>query len=73
MHPPIPNEINKILNLSPELWADFEAKLKPLSVNKGEYFLQEGDLCNQVALLSKGAFYSYYRKDGDMAPFFRNS
>jgi CRP-like cAMP-binding protein len=58
-------EINKILNLPNGLLNDFFSKLNPLSVGKGDFFLSEGELCRHIALLTKGAFYSYYQKDGN--------
>ncbi|MEZ5107282.1 MAG: Crp/Fnr family transcriptional regulator [Draconibacterium sp.] len=63
MNEKITKEINSILNLPSELLNDFLNKLKPVRINKGDYFLKEGDLCRNIALLTKGAFYSYYQKD----------
>ena len=60
----IANGINKIMNLPSDLLAEFFTKFKPLSVSKGDYFLAEGKLCKNIGLLTKGAFYSYYQKDG---------
>jgi CRP-like cAMP-binding protein len=65
MNERIANEINKILNLPADLLDVFFNKLKPLSIGKGDYFLSEGELCRSIALLTKGAFYSYYQKDGN--------
>ncbi|MBK6914028.1 MAG: cyclic nucleotide-binding domain-containing protein [Ignavibacteriales bacterium] len=59
------NEINKILNLPPELLDGFFNKLKPLNLKKGDYFLTEGELCKKIALVTNGEFYSYYPKDGN--------
>jgi CRP-like cAMP-binding protein len=64
MNEQIANEVNKILNLSTDLLNEFFVKFKPISINKGDYFLTEGQLCRNIALLTKGAFYSYYQKDG---------
>jgi CRP-like cAMP-binding protein len=64
MNEQITNEINKILNLSTDLLNDFLGKLKPISIKKDDNFLKEGQLCKNIALLTKGAFYSYYQKDG---------
>lgn len=58
-------EINKILNLPSELLDGFFNKLKPLNLRKGDYFLNEGELCRKIALITKGVFYSYYQKDGN--------
>jgi CRP-like cAMP-binding protein len=55
--------INKILNLPTPLLNIFWGKLKPLSLSKGDYFISEGNLCNKLALVIKGAFYSYYQKE----------
>jgi len=60
----IVNEINKILKLPTGLLEGFVNKMKPLSVKKGDYYLSEGELCKKIALVTKGAFYSYYQKDG---------
>ncbi|VXB49782.1 conserved hypothetical protein [Flavobacterium sp. 9AF] len=59
------NEINKIINLPTELLDDFFRKMKPLSIAKGEYLLKEGELCRNVALVTQGAFYAYYQKEGN--------
>ncbi|MCB0651569.1 MAG: Crp/Fnr family transcriptional regulator [Saprospiraceae bacterium] len=61
----IANEINKVLNLSPSLLNGFWEKLKPLTIQKGSFFLTEGESCRNIALIIKGAFYSYYLKDGN--------
>lgn len=58
-------EINKILCLPSDLLDGFFNKLKPLNLRKGDYFLNEGELCRKIALVTKGVFYSYYQKDGN--------
>lgn len=65
MHEHIANDINQILKLPSELLDGFFKKLKPISINKGDYFLTEGELCRNIALSTKGVFYSYYHKDGN--------
>ncbi len=65
MNEKIAIEINKVLNLPPELLDEFFNNLKPLNLRKGHYFLNEGELCRNIALLTKGAFYSYYQKEGN--------
>jgi CRP-like cAMP-binding protein len=57
-------ELNKILHLPAALLNEFMRKMKPLVMKKGGYFLSEGDLCKNIALLTSGAFYSFYQKDG---------
>lgn len=61
----IANEINKVLKLSPTLLKGFWEKLKPLTILKGDFFLTEGGYCRNIALITKGAFYSYYLKEGN--------
>lgn len=36
----------------------------PKSFKKGAYFLNEGNRCNQLAFISRGAMMCYYHKDG---------
>lgn len=64
MNETIINNINSILHLAPPLLAEFIAALQPVSLSKGDYFLREGDYCRRIALVTKGAFYAYYQKDG---------
>jgi CRP-like cAMP-binding protein len=64
MNAQIANGINRILNLPTGLLNEFMDKMKPLTINKGDYYISEGDLCRNIALLTEGAFYSYYQKDG---------
>jgi CRP-like cAMP-binding protein len=61
----IKNDVNKILNLPQPLFDEFWIRLKPLSILKGAFFLSEGDFCTSIALVLKGAFYSYYQKEGN--------
>jgi len=65
MNEQIANDINQILKLPSELLDGFFKTLKPISISKGDFFLTEGELCRNIALLTKGAFYSYYQKDGN--------
>lgn len=65
MNGKIATEINQILNLPSDLLEGFFNKLKPLSVGKGDYFLSEGELSRNIALLTEGAFYSFYQKEGN--------
>ncbi|HBH06453.1 MAG TPA: hypothetical protein DDX92_07605 [Flavobacteriales bacterium] len=61
----IANEINRILKLPAALIKEFLNEMKPLSIKKGAWFLSEGNLCRNIGLVSQGAFYSYYQKDGN--------
>lgn len=57
-------EINKILKLPSDLLEVFWDSFKPASVQKGDFFLTEGQYCNSIALVVKGALYSFYQKEG---------
>jgi len=56
-------EINRMLDLPPDLLDGFMNKLKPLNLKKGEYLTREGELCRKIGLVTKGVFYAYYQKD----------
>jgi CRP-like cAMP-binding protein len=56
--------INQWLALPPEALERFWGQLKPLNVRKGEFFVQEGDYCRNLALVTSGLFISFYLKDG---------
>ncbi len=58
-------ELNKRLELPDQLFNLFWSKLKPVFVAKGDLFLEHGMLCQSLALIEKGAFYSYYLKEGN--------
>lgn len=64
MNQQLAGEVNRILKLPTDLLDVFFQKMKEVTVNKGDYFLTEGELCRNIALLTNGAFYSYYQKDG---------
>ena len=42
----------------------FVEKFELKKLKKGDYFLQNGDFCKQIAFLNKGAMYCVYNKDG---------
>lgn len=58
-------DVNRILNLPQPFFDEFWSKFKPLSIAKGDSFVSEGDFCTHIALVVKGAFYSYYQKEGN--------
>lgn len=60
----IKSDVNKLLNLPPDLFEEFWSHLKPLTLSKGELLVSEGHYCTTISLVTKGAFYSYYQKDG---------
>jgi len=58
-------ELNKKLELPDQLFNLFWTKLKPAIITKGEMFLEQGKMCHSLALVERGAFYSFYQKDGN--------
>jgi CRP-like cAMP-binding protein len=58
-------ELNKKLELPDQLFNLFWTKLKPITVSKGDMFLVQGKMSHSLALVEKGAFYSFYEKDGN--------
>ena len=58
-------EINKILKLPANLLELFWDSFNPLTINKGDFFLTEGQYCKNIALVEKGVLYSYYQKEGN--------
>ena len=58
-------KLNEKLGLPDQLFNLFWTKLKPSSISKGEMFLEQGKISHSLALVEKGAFYSFYEKDGN--------
>ncbi len=58
-------ELNKKLELPDQLFNLFWTKLKPSTISKGDMFLSHGKISHSLALVEKGAFYSYYEKEGN--------
>jgi CRP-like cAMP-binding protein len=56
-------EINKLLKLPADLLEVFWTSLKPAAIQKGNFFPTEGEYCRNIALVIKGALYSYYQKE----------
>lgn len=61
---PLLQAINQVLKLPAPLLEQFHHRMEPISIAKGDYFLRAGETCRKVALLTQGAFYAYYQKDG---------
>ena len=59
------DKINKILQLSPYLLNSFWNRLEPESIPKGKYYIKEGQYSKKLALITKGAVYSFYSKEGE--------
>ncbi|MBL7990174.1 MAG: Crp/Fnr family transcriptional regulator [Candidatus Kapabacteria bacterium] len=58
-------ELKKKLDLPDQLFNVFWSKLKPAIICKGDMFLEQGEISRSLALVEKGAFYSFYEKDGN--------
>lgn len=58
-------ELKKKLELPDQLFNVFWSKLKPAIICKGDMFLEQGEISRSLALVEKGAFYSFYEKDGN--------
>jgi CRP-like cAMP-binding protein len=50
--------------LPAEDWQLFENQLRPVSFRKGDFFIKENQLCNQVGFLNKGIARVFYVIDG---------
>lgn len=58
-------ELNKKLELPDQVFNLFWTKLKPAIITKGEMFLEQGKISHSLAMVEKGAFYSFYEKEGN--------
>ncbi|MEM6347968.1 MAG: Crp/Fnr family transcriptional regulator [Bacteroidota bacterium] len=62
------NQLRTVLNhispLAEEEWQEFVAPLKTLSLRQGEVLLREGEICDFVAFINKGAVRVYEIIDG---------
>lgn len=52
------------LQIDNENSLQFVEKFELKKFKKGNYFLQNGDFCKQIAFINKGAMYCVYNKDG---------
>lgn len=43
----------------------FLSKFKPLSLKKGEYFVNEGEVCRKIGFILEGSMLCYYNKGGN--------
>jgi hypothetical protein len=59
----IKKEINKIMQLTDDLLHLFWGKLSIISISKGQHVFLEDQFCRHIAIIKKGAFYSYYLKN----------
>ncbi len=51
-------------HFTPSAWETALPYLKERSIRKGDFFLEEGKTCRQIAFIQKGLFRTYYLRDG---------
>jgi CRP/FNR family transcriptional regulator, anaerobic regulatory protein len=56
--------IDNLLKPSPAEKAALLAIMKPRYLQKGEHFLEEGDVCRRIAFIERGSVRLYYALDG---------
>ena len=54
-------EISKLINLTETEWLVFSKRLITKHYKKGDFFIQEGDICKYVGFIDKGFFNIFYR------------
>jgi|TARA_B110000240_G_scaffold191402_1_gene233976 CRP-like cAMP-binding protein len=57
-------EISKLINLTETEWLVFSKHLITKHYKKGDFFIQEGDICKYVGFIDKGFFNIFYRTKG---------
>ena len=58
------NAIRKISAISDDDFTLFESSVKVKTVRKNEYFIREGQINKEIGFVGKGAFRTFYIKDG---------
>ncbi|WP_337041570.1 Crp/Fnr family transcriptional regulator [Emticicia sp. 17c] len=61
----IKEQIRLLFDISEEEANIFLAEFKKKELQKNEFFLTEGEVCNQVGLIEKGLMVCVYNKNGD--------
>ncbi|QMU28138.1 Crp/Fnr family transcriptional regulator [Adhaeribacter radiodurans] len=56
--------IDRIIHPSPEDKAAFENIIRQRTLQKNEYFLREGEVCQKIAFIEKGSVRLYYDVEG---------
>lgn len=54
--------IHSLVDLSEEAWRVFRPALTTMEYKKGHYFLQEGQVCNNLFFISAGYCRAFYKK-----------
>jgi CRP-like cAMP-binding protein len=57
-------EISKLIYLTETEWLVFSKRLITKHYKKGDFFIQEGDICKYVGFIDKGFFNIFYRTKG---------
>jgi CRP-like cAMP-binding protein len=57
------SHISKSISLTREEFAFFSSLLKPVSINKGEFLIREGEICKHETFVTKGCLKSYYEDE----------
>lgn len=57
------NTIHSIIALTPEEKSQINIAFKPLNIAKGDFWIKEGKVCNQVGFLVSGKLRSFYFDD----------
>ena len=52
-------------HFTPSAWEAALPYLKEQQISKGDYFLEEGKICRQIAFIQQGLFRTYYLRDGE--------
>lgn len=55
--------IRKYIDLSPEEFEEFKRHFTPKKIRRKQLLLEEGEVCNRIAFIEKGAMYSYSTDD----------
>lgn len=58
-------QIQELSSISTEEIIQFQDYFKVLKLSKGEYFVEEGKICNKIAFINQGVFRIYRIKNGE--------
>lgn len=59
MYEQLRKSIHKYVSLSDDEWELCKNNFRPKRMQKRQFLLQEGDICQQIAFIEKGALFSY--------------
>ncbi|WP_436806769.1 Crp/Fnr family transcriptional regulator [Chryseobacterium sp. DT-3] len=55
--------INRLSTVSAESWKNFSALFTPRILKKGDYFIKEGEIANEIGFLEIGILRAFYRNN----------